>query len=106
MGQSGNLRLRNIHNESYVAVYNEGNVNLKMADNHPVKLCVTGKKIDTDVTFSNYGEVVTKEDEYQHYFGTVQPDKFSPLCQVIADQGDVKISSQHWAQSLGLKLKK
>ena len=54
----------------------EGNVNLKMADNHPVKLCVTGKKIITDETFSKYGDVVTKEDEYQHYFGTVQPDKF------------------------------
>jgi len=99
------MQISHVGNESRVHI-EEGNVNLKMADNHPVKLCVTGKKIFTDETFSKYGDVVTKEDEYQHYFGTVQPDKFSPLCQVMADQGEVKISSQHWAQSLGLKLKK
>merc|ERR1719348_2079852 len=98
------MQISHVGNESRVHI-EEGNVNLKMADNHPVKLCVTGKKIITDETFSKYGDVVTKEDEYQHYFGTVQPDKFSPLCQVMADQGEVKISSQHWAQSLGLKLK-
>merc|ERR1712027_307201 len=110
------MRLRNIHNESYVAVYNEGNVkmqgvdgstnvyikkgtldmqvshvsnesrvhieegdvDLKMADNHPVKLCVTGKELTVDETSAKYGEKETKEDEFQHYFGTVQPDKFSP----------------------------
>ena len=54
----------------------EGNVDLKMANNHPVKLCVTGKEVTVDETFAKYGEIETKEDEYQHYFGTVQPDKF------------------------------
>ena len=52
-----------------------------------------------------YGAIETKEDDHRHYFGRVQPDQFSPLCQVLADTGKVTISAQGWAQSLGLKLK-
>jgi len=141
--QTGHMDLRNVHNDSYVAVYEEGDVkmtgldgtanifmkkgnldvqishvgtesrihveegdiNLKMADNHPLKLCVTGTEVVTDDTFAKYGDIDTKEDDHKHYFGRVQPDQFSPLCQVLADSGKVTISAQGWAQSLGLKLK-
>ena len=141
--QTGNLDLRNVHNDSYVAVYEEGQVkmsgldgtanvfmkkgnldvqishvgsesrihvedgdiSLKMADNHPLKLCVTGTEVVTDEKFAKYGEIETKEDDHKHYSGRIQPDQFSPLCQVLADSGKVNISAQGWAQSLGLKLK-
>ena len=142
--QTGNLDLRNVHNDSYVAVYDEaevkmtgldgtanvfmkkgnldiqisqvasesrihveeGDISLKMADSHPLKLCVTGTEVVTDDKFSKYGDIETKEDDnHQHYYGRIQPDQFSPLCQVLADSGKVNISAQGWAQSLGLKLK-
>lgn len=142
--QTGTLQLRNVHNESYVAVYGEGDVtmagvdgstnvfikkgnldiqishvsnesrvhveegdvDLKVADNHPVKLCVTGKQVVTDTKFGEYGAVETKEDCYQHYYGTVQPDQFSSMCQVMADSGRVSLSAQGWAQSIGFKIPK
>ena len=142
--KTGNLDLRNVHNESHVAVneeaevkmtgldgtanvfmkkgnldvqvsqvrsesrihVEEGDISLKMADSHPLKLCVTGTEVETDDKFSKYGDIETKEDDkHQHYLGKIQPDQFSPLCQVLADRGKVSISAQGWAQSLGLKLK-
>lgn len=138
----GNMNLRNVHNESYVAVYEEGKVTiqgldgctnvfmkkgdldiqishvgnesrihaeegdicLKLADNHPVKVCATGKEVLTDVNFAKFGTVETKEDEYQHYLGTIHPDQFSPTCQVVAENGQVKVEKQDWATSMGFKL--
>jgi len=138
----GNMNLRNVHNESYVAVYEEGKVTmqgldgctnvflkkgeldiqishvgnesrihaeegdicLKLADNHPVKVCATGKQVLTDDNFAKFGTVETKEDEYQHYLGTIHPDQFSPTCQVVAENGNVKVEIQDWATSMGLKL--
>jgi len=138
----GNMNLKNVHNESYVAVYEEGkvtmqgvdgstnvfmkkgdldvqishvgnesrirveegNIGLKLADNHPVKVCVTGKEVITDSKFATFGTVETKEDNYQHYLGTIQPDQFSPTCQVVAENGRVQVESQDWATSMGFKL--
>eukprot|EP00092_Neocalanus_flemingeri_P011322 GFUD01012201.1.p1 GENE.GFUD01012201.1~~GFUD01012201.1.p1 ORF type:complete len:417 (-),score=118.03 GFUD01012201.1:97-1347(-) len=138
----GDMNLKNVHNESYVAVYEqgkvtmqgvdgcinvfmkkgeldiqishvgnesrihveEGNISLKMADNHPVKVCVTGNEVVTDTKFAKFGEVETKEDNYQHYLGTIQPDQFSPTCQVVAEKGRVMVESQDWATSMGFKL--
>ena len=82
----------------------EGDIDLKVADNHPVKLCVTGKQVVTDEKFSAYGAVETKDDDYQHYYGTIQPDQFSSMCQVMADGGKVSLSAQGWAQSIGFKI--
>jgi len=138
----GNLALRNIHNESYVAVYEEGRVlmqgldgstnvfikkgsldihmsqvthesvihveegdiTLKMSDRYPLKVCITANEILVDSTFSKYGEVKLKEDNYAHYLGTIQPDQFSPTCQIMAENGKVSLESQDWAASLGFKL--
>jgi len=138
----GNMTLRNLHNESYVAVYEqgkvkmqgvdgstnvfmkkgeldiqishvvnesrlhveEGDINLKMADNQPVKVCVTGTEVETDQQFSKFGSVQTKEDNYQHYLGTIMPNQFSPTCQVVAEKGKVTVESQDWATSMGFKL--
>jgi len=140
---TGSLFLRNIHNESYVAVYEKGNatmmgvdgttnvflknghldiqvskikhesrlhvesgdITLKISDNHPLKVCVTAPEIIMDAKFSKYGSInLEKEDNYQHYFGTIQPEKFSPTIQVLAENGRVTIESQDWAASLGFKL--
>lgn len=139
---TGNLFLRNIHNESYVAVYEKGNVTmqgvdgctnvfvkkgdvdiqvshakhesrihveegdiqLKVSDTHPVKVCVTANDIVLDANFGKYGNIITKDDSYKYYFGTVQPDKFSPTIQVVAENGRVVIESQDWAASMGFKL--
>jgi len=138
----GNMRLRNLHNESYVAVYEqgkvkmqgvdgstnvfmkkgeldiqishvvnesrlhveEGDINLKIADNKPVKVCVTGTEVETDQQFAKFGTVQTKEDNYQHYLGTIMPNQFSPTCQVVAEKGKVVVESQDWATSMGFKL--
>ena len=99
------IQISQVRNESKVHV-EEGNIDLKMAQNHPVKLCVTAKKVTTDDTFAKVGDMETKEDDYQHYFGTIHPEQFSPLCQVMADKGTVAVSAQNWAQSLGLKMKR
>lgn len=139
---SGSLNLRNLHNESYVAVYEdgqvamqgvdgstnvfmkkgeldvqvshvgnesrlhveEGNINLKVADNQPVKVCVTGTEVEVDSKFAQFGTVETKEDNYQHYLGTIMPDQFSPTCQVVAEHGKVTVACQDWATSMGFKL--
>lgn len=140
---TGSLFLRNIHNESYVAVYEKGNVTmmgvdgstnvfvknghldiqvskvkhesrlhveegditLKMSDNFPLKVCVTASEIILDTKFSKYGSInPDKEDNYKHYFGTIQPEKFSPTLQVLAEKGKVVLESQDWAASLGFKL--
>jgi hypothetical protein len=139
---TGNLFLRNIHNESYVAVYEKGNLTmlgvdgstnvfvkkgdidmqvskvkhesrihveqgdivLKIADTFPLKVCVTAAEIILDTKFSKYGEITSKDDDYKHYFGTIQPEKFSPTLQVISEQGRVIVESQDWAASLGFKL--
>jgi len=138
----GNMVLRNLHNESYVAVYEEGKVimqgvdgctnvfmkkgeldiqvshvcnesrlhveegdiKLKIALNQPVKVCVTGTRVETDKQFAQFGQVETKEDQYQHYLGTIMPDQFSPTCQVVAEKGNVFVESQDWATSMGFKL--
>eukprot|EP00090_Calanus_glacialis_P028598 TRINITY_DN45912_c0_g1_i1.p1 TRINITY_DN45912_c0_g1~~TRINITY_DN45912_c0_g1_i1.p1 ORF type:complete len:412 (+),score=148.51 TRINITY_DN45912_c0_g1_i1:38-1273(+) len=138
----GNMVLRNLHNESYVAVYEqgkvtmqgvdgctnvfmkkgeldiqishvgnesrlhveEGDIKLKIADNQPVKVCVTGTEVETDQKFAQFGAVETKEDNYQHYLGTIMPDQFSPTCQVLAEKGKVMVESQDWATSMGFKL--
>jgi len=140
--RSGNMKLRNLHNESYVAVYEqgkvemqgvdgstnvfmkkgeldiqishvvnesrlhveEGDINLKIADNQPVKVCVTGTEVETDEQFAKFGNVETKEDNYQHYLGTIMPNQFSPTCQVVAERGRVVVESQDWATSMGFKL--
>ncbi|XP_023336502.1 uncharacterized protein LOC111707592 isoform X2 [Eurytemora carolleeae] len=139
---TGNLFLRNIHNESYVAIYEKGNLTmlgidgstnvfvkkgdidvqvskvthesrihvengdivLKIADNFPLKVCVTAAEIILDTKFRKYGEISSKDDDYKHYFGTIQPEKFSPTLQVISEQGQVIVESQDWAASLGFKL--
>jgi len=138
----GNMHLRNLHNESYVAVYEkgkvmmqgvdgctnvfmkkgeldiqishvgnesrlhveEGNINLKIAENQPLKVCVTGTEVKTDAQFAKFGSVETKEDNYQHYLGTIMPDQFSPTCQVVAEKGCVVVEVQDWATSMGFKL--
>jgi len=139
---SGNMTLKNLHNESYVAVYEkgkvsmqgvdgctnvfmktgdldiqishvsnesrlhveEGDINLKIADNQPVKVCVTGTVVETDEKIAQFGAVETKEDNYQHYLGTIMPDQFSPTCQVVAEKGKVLVACQDWATSMGFKL--
>ena len=103
--KKGNLdvQVSQVRGESRIHV-EEGDISLKMADSHPLKLCVTGTVVETDDKFSKYGDIETKEDD-QHYFGKIQPDLFSPLCKVLAVSGKVSISAQGWAQSLGLKLK-
>ena len=84
-------------NESRVHV-EEGDIRLKMADNHPVKVvvtlnlelysfvkvCATGLVVEVDTKFSDLGSVGVKEDcpNYQHYLGILMPDQFSPTCQV------------------------
>jgi len=138
----GNMHLRNLHNESYVAVYEqgkvmmqgvdgctnvfmkkgeldiqishvgnesrlhveEGDINLKIAENQPLKVCVTGTEVKTDAKFAKFGSVETKEDNYQHYLGTIMPHQFSPTCQVVAEKGCVVVESQDWATSMGFKL--
>ena len=37
---------------------------------------------------------IFQDDSYKYYFGTVQPDKFSPTIQVVAENGRVVIESQ------------
>jgi hypothetical protein len=141
---TGNLFLRNLHNESYVAVYEKGNVTMqgvdgstnvfvkegdvdiqvsrvshesrihveegditvKLADNFPLKVCVTANEIILDTKFSQYGNIDDKkyDDGYKHYAGTIQPEKFSPTLQIIAENGRVMVESQDWAASLGFKL--
>jgi len=140
---TGSLFLRNVHNESYVAVYEKGNVTmqgvdgstnvfvkqgdvdiqvsqvkhesrihvedgditLKLSDNYPLKVCVTASEIILDTKFSQYGTINPKEgDDYKHYFGTIQPEKFSPTLQVVSETGRVNVESQDWAASLGFKL--
>jgi len=138
----GNLFLRNIHNESYVAVYEEGDVtmqgldgstnvfikkgnldihvshvtsesvvhveegdiNLKLTDTFPLKVCITANEIELAENFEQYGTVVRKEDNYAHYLGTIQPDQFSPTCQIMAENGRVTVESQDWAASMGFKM--
>ena len=68
------------------------------------QVCVTGKEVITDSKFATFGTVETKEDNYQHYLGTIQPDQFSPTCQVVAENGRVQVESQDWATSMGFKL--
>lgn len=140
---TGNLYLRNVHNESYVAVYEEGNVtmlgvdgstnvfvkkgdvdmqisqvnqesrihveegdiSLKISDSFPLKISVNANEIVLDTKFSEYGTISrTQDDNYQHYFGGIQPEKFSPRIEVIAENGRVVIETQDWAASLACKL--
>jgi hypothetical protein len=82
----------------------EGNINLKIAENQPLKVCVTGTEVKTDAQFAKFGSVETKEDNYQHYLGTIMPDQFSPTCQVVAEKGCVVVEVQDWATSMGFKL--
>jgi len=83
----------------------EGDITLKMSDNFPLKVCVTVSEIILDTKFSKYGSInPDKEDNYKHYFGTIQPEKFSPTLQVLAEKGKVVLESQDWAASLGFKL--
>jgi len=105
--REGDLDIQVSHcmNESRVHV-EEGNIRLKMADNHPVKVCATGLEVEVDTKFSDLGSVGVKEDcpNYQHYLGILMPDQFSPTCQVMADSGKVSVAAQSWAASFGLKL--
>lgn len=99
------MQISCVRGESRVHI-EEGDVNLKLSETFPLKLCVTGREVAADEKFSNYGTVEAKEEKYQQYNGAVQPDQFSALCQVQADQGSVRLSAQDWAASLGLKLRK
>jgi len=141
---TGNLFLRNLHNESYVAVYEKGNVTMqgvdgstnvfvkegdvdiqvskvghesrihveegditvKLTDTYPLKVCVTANEIILDTKFSQYGQIDEKkfDDGYKHYLGSIQPEKFSPTLQIMAENGRVIVESQDWAASLGFKL--
>jgi hypothetical protein len=141
----GNINLRNIHNESYVAVYEsgdvkikgidgstnvfvkkgdlevhisqikhesrilveEGNITLKMIDTHPVKLSIDANRIIPDSNFSKHGKVeARKEDsaDSMHYSASIQPNVFSPVLTVIAENGNVTLEAQDWAASLGIKM--
>lgn len=54
----------------------EGDVDLKLSDSQPLKVCVTGKQVVVDEKFSGYGDTETKEDNYQHYYGSIHNDQF------------------------------
>lgn len=84
----------------------EGNITLKMTDSAPIKLCITAEEIVTDETFSKYGKVELKPDNYYHYLGDIHPHEFSPTFQVITEKGKVVVESKSWADGLGLKLPK
>jgi len=140
---TGNLYLRNVHNESYVAVYEQGNVtmlgldgstnvfvklgdvdmqiskinhesrihvedgdiSLKISDTFPLKISVNANEIVLDTKFSEYGTLSrTQDDNYQHYYGGIETEKFSPIIEVIAENGRVVIETQDWAASLACKL--
>jgi len=96
------IQISHVGDESRIHV-EEGDISLKMSDSHPVKVCVTGKEVSTDNKFANFGTVKTKEDNYQHYLGTIQPDQLSPTCQVVAEKGVVRVENQDWATSMGFK---
>ena len=84
----------------------EGDIILKMADSHPLKLCVKGYEVTTDETFAKYGKVINMPKAgLQNYVGYIQPSGLNPRCEVLADSGKVSISAQGWAQSLGFNIK-
>ena len=49
---------------------------MKLSDSQPLKVCVTGKQVVVDEKFSGYGDTETKEDNYQHYYGSIHNDQF------------------------------
>ena len=69
-----------------------------------MKVCITANKIELEPKFTKYCEVQRKEDNYAHYLGIIQQDQFSPTCQIMAENGRVKVESQDWAARLGFKL--
>ena len=101
------MQISCIRGESRVHL-EEGDIQLKVSESFPLKLCVTGTQVEADEKFSSYGSIEAKEEEesYEEYNGAVQPDQFSALCQVTADQGRVSLAAQDWAASLGFKLRK
>ena len=54
----------------------KGDVDLKLSDSQPLKVCATGQEGVVDQRFANYGDIETKEDGYQHYLGSTHPDQF------------------------------
>eukprot|EP00096_Caligus_rogercresseyi_P010476 TRINITY_DN3829_c0_g1_i1.p1 TRINITY_DN3829_c0_g1~~TRINITY_DN3829_c0_g1_i1.p1 ORF type:complete len:384 (+),score=121.47 TRINITY_DN3829_c0_g1_i1:276-1427(+) len=138
----GSMNLRNIHNESYIAIYQEGNlkiqgvdgstnifvkkgdidchmsivrhesrihaedgdINVKVPDNYPLKISVNAVEVIPDINFSVHGKVTPKDDGYVNYYATIHPNKFSPTLEIIAENGRVILESQDWAASLGLKV--
>ena len=80
----------------------DGDVELKMSDSHPVQLRVTGKTVDTDQSFAQHGAVETR-DGLHHYTGALQPHQLSPLCLVVSELGRVSVRAEGWAQSIGFK---
>jgi len=140
----GNVNLRNIHNESYIASYEsgdvkikgidgstnvfvkkgdleihiskishesrilveEGDINIKMIDTHPVKLSIDANEVIPDTKFAQYGKLEQRKDitGTMHYSASIQPNVFSPTLTVIAENGNVVLESQDWAASLGLKM--
>ena len=99
------MQISCVRGESRVQV-EEGDIQLKLAESHPLKLCVTGRQIAVDEKFSSCGEIEATEENYQQYNGVLQPDQLSALCEVTAEEGRVNVAVQDWASSFGLKLRK
>ena len=99
------LQVSCVRGESRVQL-EQGDIQLRIAESQPLKLCVTGRELTVDEKFSSYGKVEGKEENYQQYNGAIQPDQFSALCEVVAEEGRVSVAAQDWASSLGLKLRK
>ena len=99
------LQVSCVRGESRVQL-EQGDIQLKIAESQPLKLCVTGREVTVDEKFSSYGKIEGKEENYQQYNGAIQPDQSSALCEVVAEEGRVSVAVQDWASSLGLKLRK
>ena len=68
------------------------------------QVCAIVTEVETYKQLAKLGSVETKEDQYQHYLGTIMPYQFSPTCQVLAEKGKVMVESQDWATTMGFKL--
>merc|ERR1739846_57296 len=60
----GSMNLRNIHNESYVAVYDQGDVKIQGLDG------------STNIFIKKFEKRIG--DELKHFSGAIEPNKFSP----------------------------
>jgi len=98
-----NLNMNRITHESMIHV-EDGDINVKVTDRYPLKVCITADKIMLDENFGKYGTVNMKEDNYEHFLGTIQPDKFSPVCQIMTEKGNVAVESQCRVASMGFKV--